>query len=139
MLAILRHKSPIHILPLFKDDFNIILPPVPMSSQCSRLPIFLTRATCTSHLILPEFIILEISGKEYKLQSYSICNFQQPSATSTVLGPKHSPQYPNLKCPRCVLPLSITPIQNRNKITVLYILISMLLDSGWEDKRFCIV
>jgi hypothetical protein len=41
----------------------------------------------SAHLILLGLIILITFRKEYKLRSSPLCNFPQPSATSTLLGP----------------------------------------------------
>ena len=45
------------------------------------------RATCSSHLILLDFITRAILGEEYRSLSSSLCSFLQSLVTSSLLGP----------------------------------------------------
>jgi hypothetical protein len=48
--------------------------------------ICLMQATCPFHLILIGLIILIICSEEYKFWDSPLCNFRQPSITSSILG-----------------------------------------------------
>ena len=50
----------------------------------SSLPI---RATCTTHLILLDFITRKMCGEEYRSWSSSLCSFLHSPVTSSLLGP----------------------------------------------------
>jgi hypothetical protein len=58
----------------------------PTKTLYTFLP-FAMRATCPAHLIVLHLICLTISGGEYKLWSYPLCNFLHSPVTSSVLGP----------------------------------------------------
>jgi hypothetical protein len=45
------------------------------------------RATCPAHLILLDSITLIMCGEENKVRSSSVCNFLNPPASSSPLGP----------------------------------------------------
>ena len=74
-------------------------------------------ATCPAHLIRLDFITLTKFGEQYRSFSSSLCSFLHSPVTSSLLGPKYSPQHPILKhpqptfLPQCQQP-GFTPIQN---------------------------
>ena len=101
------------------------------------------RATCSTRLIFLDLITPIMSSKEYRSLSYSVCSFLHSPVTSSLLGPKYSPQHPILKHPQPTsLPQYewpyVTIAQNNRQIVVLYISLFTFLDSKLEDKRICI-
>jgi len=58
---------------------------------CALRWIWRSRATCATHLILLDFIVWIIFGKEYKTQISSMCNLLHSRATLSILGPNTFP------------------------------------------------
>ena len=154
-VSILGQPNPVHIPTshLLEIHPNIIHPSTPRSPQWSpslRFPhqdpihplSSPIRATSLAHLILLDFITRTILGEQYKSFSSSLCNLFHSPVTSSLLGPKYSPQHHVLKqrqlpfLPQYQRP-GFTPIQKTGKIIVLYSLIFKFLDSNLEDKIFC--
>jgi hypothetical protein len=99
------------------------------------------RATCPAHLILFDSIILIILVKctSYEAPHYAV--FLQPPVTSSLFGSNIllSTLFSNTLslCSSLNARDHIShPCRNTDKIVLLYILFSTLLDSSREDKRF---
>jgi hypothetical protein len=91
--------------------------------------------TCSTHLILFDLITRKISDEEYKSLGFSLFNFLR-SFLSRSSGPNILLSNPVLKhlkptfLPQCQRP-SFTPIQTKDKIIVLFILIFIFLANHW--------
>jgi len=100
------------------------------------------RATCTTYIILLDFIIRTILGEQYWSLSSSLCTFIHSPVTSSFLGPNIL--LSNLFSNTLSLPSSHIvsdqvshPYKTTGKIIFMYILNFKFLDSKFEDKRFC--
>ena len=134
--------SPTHFL---NTHFNTILPSTPRVLQAvcpTRFPtkvlyappLFPIRATCFANLILLNLITRMIFCEEYRSLNSTLCNFPHSLVTSSPLGPNIllSTLLSNTLSLRSSLNVSDQvshPYKTTGKITVLYILNFMYLDS----------
>ena len=94
-----------HFLEIYPNIIHPSTPRSPHSSPSLRFPYqdpihplsSPIRATCPAHLILLDFITRTILGEEYKSFISSLCNLLHSPVTSSLLGPKYSPQHHILK------------------------------------------
>jgi hypothetical protein len=136
-VPILSQLDPVHTpTPHFLKSI-LIFPAIPWSSQrplslrfphqnhvhTSSLPI---PATWLAHHILLYFITKTIFGEQYRSLNPSLCIFLHSPFTSSLLGPKYSPQHRILKhsqptfLPKCQRP-SFTPTHNRQNYYSVYL------------------
>ena len=148
-VPILSHINPVHIplIPLPENPF-LYYPPfyawvfqvVPFP-QVSPLLLSPVRAKWPTYPILLDLITRMLFREEYKSLSSSLCSFSPLPFYLDLLRPKYSPQHPIVKqpqppfLPQCDDHVS-HPYTTTGKITVLFVLILMCLDSKLEDKRF---
>jgi hypothetical protein len=103
---ILNQTNPVHTITPYNIHFNIIIPSMHKSTECSSgflieiLYAFFIPSMCATrpaHLGILHLTTLIIFGEEYKPRCSSIRSFLPPLFTY-----KYTHQYPTLKHPHCV-------------------------------------
>jgi len=99
-------------------------------------------ATCPAHHILLDLITRKLFGEQYRSLSSSLCSFLHCPVTLSLLNPNIllNTLFLNTLSLRSSLSASDQvshPYETNGKIVFLYILIFTLLDSKFEEKRFC--
>ena len=151
-IPILRQINPVHASPshFLMIHFNIILPSNPGPSKRSLVLRFPDQnPVCNSPLpetcyvpthLIPLYLITQIIfGKVYRSLKSSLCSFLHSPATSSLQGPNIllSPLFSNTLHLYSSLNVSNKvshPYKTKEKLTVMYILIFIFLDSKLEDK-----
>jgi hypothetical protein len=140
-VPILSQLDPVHTTTSYfqKIHFHIILPFTPWSPQIVSLPQDFPTKPCIRLSYLPYalhalpisffsiFITRTVLNEEYRSFNSSLCSFIHSPVTSSLLGPKYSPQSPIIihpkpaLLPQCQRP-SFTPLQhNRQNYNSVYL------------------
>jgi len=143
-------KHPSHFLMI---PFNITLSSRPGSSKWSlslrfphRNPVNTSPLSHTcympAHLVFLDMIIQIIFGEQYRSLNSSLCSHLHSPLTSSLLGPNILLSSPFSNTLSLRISLNVTdqvshPYRRTGKIIVLYIVISVFLDSKLADKIFC--
>jgi hypothetical protein len=129
------HCNPINVSVFREVSFLRAIPP-----KLRTLSSPLQCVKCPAHLTFLDLICLIIFGDEYKLRSYSLCNFLHSPVISFFLGPNillrnlFSNTLSLYSCLNVKDHVS-HPYKSTGRIMVLYLLTFTFLDSRREDKR----